>query len=112
MKSVPRFGSIAGGCQIAPPLYPPGCAPIVRHVERFPKHRTGFHIKRNNTPAKAATRICRIEYQGFFTRRKTYVNNTVEDNRGPSDDCSRMSIHLCHPPECSCFPITEIKFAV
>jgi len=29
------------------------CA-IVRHVDRFPKHRTGFHIKRNITPAKAA----------------------------------------------------------
>src|SRR6266478_2809651 len=24
----PRFRSIAGGCQIAPPLYPPGCPPL------------------------------------------------------------------------------------
>src|SRR6266404_685818 len=76
-------------------------SPIVRHVESLPEHRTGFHVERDNTPTKAAARICGISCQTFFARRDSNINNAVKNNRRSSYDCRRMIVHLCHPPECS-----------
>src|SRR5882762_7083900 len=78
---------------------------IVRHVEGLPTDCTVLLIKRYDTAAKRATRICRISRQGFFARRNPDVNNAVENNGRSSNDCCRMIVHLCHPSECSCFPI-------
>src|SRR5258706_15477512 len=97
MKSVPRFGSIAGGCQPHRRCIPPA----VRHVEGFPKHRTGFLIERDDTAAKTATGIRWVKCQSLLTRRDANVNNAVEDHRRSSNDCSWMILHVCHPPECS-----------
>src|SRR5580700_6139390 len=47
----------------------PRLSAIVRHVEGLPEHRTGFHVERDNTPAKTAARICGISCQTFFVRR-------------------------------------------
>src|SRR5882724_1639984 len=80
-------------------------SPIVRHVESLPEHRTGFHVERDNTPTKAAARICGISCQSFFARRNSNINNAVKNNRRSSYDCRRMIVHLCHPLECPCFPI-------
>src|SRR5258708_5390676 len=78
-----------------------GLSAIVRHVESLPEHRTGFHVERDNTPTKAAARICGISCQTFFARRDSNINNAVKKNRKSSNAGCRMIVHLCHPPECS-----------
>src|SRR4029079_2691315 len=75
---------------------------VVGHVEGLPKNGTTLRIERHYTAAKAATRIRGIRRQSLFIGRDTDVNNSVEDNRGTSNYCCWMSLHVPNPSEFSC----------
>src|SRR5207237_10804826 len=77
----------------------------VKHGEGLTKNRACFFIKCNNTAAKTAAQICKIQRQSLLVRRNSDINNAVENNRRSSDDCCRMGFYLSDPPARSGVPI-------
>src|SRR6266496_1166021 len=95
MKSVLRFGSIAGGCHTAPPLYWLVCPPLSGMSKVFQSIAPVLASSATTLPRKL-----QHGYAGFVAR-----VSSVEDNRRSSNDCCGMSLHLSNPPAGSCLPI-------
>jgi len=98
-KSVPRWGSIACGCQTAPPLYPPGFPPLSGMSKSSIDSHRFFTSSATTLPTKAAARICGIMLRTFFSRKRLQRNNACQKPRDhydlPPDDLSTFVIHRC-----------------
>jgi len=77
-RSIPaQFGSIAGGCKIAPTLYPPVMVPPLSAVEGFPKPRAGLFIERYDTAANCNTGSVGSRPESPLTLEETPMSNSV-----------------------------------